>query len=44
MLFAGKPRIVKEPEDVELDLAGPVYFKCQAEGDPQPRIVWLREG
>ncbi|KAK3918578.1 Peroxidasin, partial [Frankliniella fusca] len=41
---AGKPRIVKEPDDVELDDAGPVYFKCQAEGDPEPRIVWLKEG
>ncbi|XP_052121607.1 peroxidasin [Frankliniella occidentalis] len=39
-----KPRIVKEPDDVELDYVGPVYFKCQAEGDPQPRIVWLKEG
>ncbi|KAG8309246.1 hypothetical protein J6590_090756, partial [Homalodisca vitripennis] len=38
-----KPRLTEEPRDVEVSFGGTVFFTCKAEGDPQPKIVWMRD-
>ncbi|XP_054274117.1 peroxidasin-like isoform X2 [Macrosteles quadrilineatus] len=38
-----KPRFTQEPTDVEVNFGGIVHFTCKAEGDPQPKIVWMRD-
>lgn len=38
----GTPKITEEPRDIEVNFGNTVYFRCRAEGDPDPDIVWLR--
>ncbi|RZF34069.1 hypothetical protein LSTR_LSTR015502 [Laodelphax striatellus] len=38
-----KPKITEEPRDVEISFGGTVFLTCRAEGDPQPKIVWMRD-
>lgn len=38
----GTPKITEEPRDIEINFGNTVYFRCRAEGEPDPDIVWLR--
>lgn len=38
-----KPHITEEPDDVEVSFGGTVIFTCKAEGNPQPKIIWMRD-
>ncbi|XP_040893949.1 protogenin B-like [Toxotes jaculatrix] len=38
------PSIVEKPESQTRPRAGTARFMCQAEGVPQPRITWLKNG
>ncbi|ODM97862.1 Peroxidasin [Orchesella cincta] len=37
-----KPKITEEPRDIEVNFGNTVYFRCRAEGEPDPNIIWLR--
>ena len=39
-----RPSIVERPESQTRPRAGTARFMCQAEGVPQPRISWLKNG
>ncbi|XP_034942189.1 peroxidasin [Chelonus insularis] len=36
------PKIMKDPEDIKVNVGDTAYFTCQASGDPKPRIKWMR--
>ena len=38
------PSLVERPESQTRPRAGTARFMCQAEGVPQPRISWLKNG
>ncbi|XP_064595276.1 roundabout homolog 1-like isoform X2 [Liolophura sinensis] len=38
-----RPKIVKTPEDVQVDETKDAVFNCKATGDPQPTIIWRKE-
>lgn len=40
-MHAAKPKIVEEPNDVELTLGGTAVFTCRVSGDPTPEITWM---
>lgn len=41
-LKIGKPEIIEEPRDVEVNFGGTVSFHCKVDGDPEPDVVWYR--
>lgn len=41
--FPVKPFFNKEPQDVEALAGQRVTFKCLADGDPPPNVVWRRD-
>lgn len=41
-ISSGKPAIVEEPRDVEVNFGGTASFHCKVDGDPKPEIIWLR--
>lgn len=36
-----KPHITSEPTDVEISFGNTAYFRCSAEGSPDPEILWM---
>ncbi|OXU25353.1 hypothetical protein TSAR_010634 [Trichomalopsis sarcophagae] len=38
------PRLVYEPQDMEVEFGAIVELPCRAEGQPQPKIVWKKDG
>uniref|UniRef100_A0A1B6E548 Uncharacterized protein n=2 Tax=Clastoptera arizonana TaxID=38151 RepID=A0A1B6E548_9HEMI len=38
-----KPHLLEEPNDVEVTFGGTAFFNCKAEGNPQPKIIWMRD-
>lgn len=40
-LFAEKPEIMQDPNDLEVVFGTTAVFKCKAEGDPEPNIKWM---
>uniref|UniRef100_T1IXZ7 Peroxidase n=1 Tax=Strigamia maritima TaxID=126957 RepID=T1IXZ7_STRMM len=38
-----KPSFTEEPDDVDVNFGGTSYFRCKADGDPHPDIVWFRD-
>ncbi|CAG9770577.1 unnamed protein product [Ceutorhynchus assimilis] len=37
------PKIVENPEDVQITLGGVAVFKCSVQSDEEPSIVWMKE-
>lgn len=31
------------PQDVEVSWGGTAIFKCRVDGDPKPKIIWMRD-
>lgn len=38
------PRWIREPQDTALMLGQAVVIDCEAEGYPEPQIIWLKGG
>lgn len=36
-----KPHITDQPTDVEIRFGNTAYFRCKAEGSPDPEILWM---
>lgn len=43
VFFSVKPFFNKEPQDVEALAGQRVTFKCLADGDPPPNVIWRRD-
>lgn len=43
-LFVAPPSFVEWPESLTRPRAGTARFACQAEGNPAPKISWLKNG
>ncbi|GLV33689.1 Peroxidasin [Carabus blaptoides fortunei] len=37
------PHIMEGPQDVEVSWGGTAIFKCRVDGDPKPKIIWMRD-
>ncbi|XP_066250730.1 peroxidasin [Euwallacea similis] len=37
------PKIVENPEDVQITIGGTATFKCSVQSDEEPSIVWMKE-
>lgn len=42
--LSAKPRIVQPPGDVIVKEGSPAKFVCNATGDPQPTVIWEKQG
>ncbi|KAG8198932.1 hypothetical protein JTE90_015139 [Oedothorax gibbosus] len=40
-LHCKRPKLIEEPNDIDVSFGGTAYFSCKADGDPKPDIVWL---
>lgn len=40
-VFSEKPKLIEEPNDIDVSFGGTAHFSCKADGDPKPDIVWL---
>ena len=38
------PKITEHPEDTFVARNDPATLRCQAEGDPDPKITWWKDG
>ena len=38
------PQITEHPEDTFVARNDPATLRCQAEGDPDPKITWWKDG
>ena len=41
---AGVPVLVEHPADLVVARDEPATLRCEAAGEPQPSIVWLKDG
>ncbi|XP_050301684.1 peroxidasin isoform X2 [Anthonomus grandis grandis] len=37
------PKIVENPEDIQITIGGTAIFKCSVQSDEEPSIVWMKE-
>ncbi|XP_043196790.1 peroxidasin homolog isoform X2 [Amphibalanus amphitrite] len=42
MVHCAAPHLTEEPRNVVITFGKTAYFHCEADGDPQPDIVWLQ--
>ena len=42
LCVSAAPHLTEEPRNVVITFGKTAYFHCEADGDPQPDIVWLQ--